>query len=160
MSSPRAAFTLLEICLTLVIGVVLILLAVPSVRGLFAEQRLRESFTRFEQMADAARLRSLRDQKPCLLSWQRDGIALLSSERDKHGDPLVIDRLGFSKDEDFQLERPAALVEKDKPVAEWIFWPNGICEPVVVSYKGPAGRWQVRFDPLTAHGTFLSSDTL
>jgi hypothetical protein len=51
-------------------------------------------------------------------------------------------------------------VEKDKPPAEWTFWPNGVCEPVVVSYKGPAGRWQARFDPLTAHGTFLSSETL
>ena len=158
MSPARAAFTLLEICLTLAIGVVLILLAVPSVSGLLAGQRLHESYDRFEQFANGARSRSLREQKPFLLYWEKDGIALLSAARDMHGERTVVDRLNFAKDEVFALERPAALMKK--PPEEWYFWPSGVCEPVIVSYKGHGGSWRVSFNPLTSHGTFLDSEAL
>jgi Tfp pilus assembly protein FimT len=158
MSKLRAAFTLLEICLVLAIGAVLILLAVPSVSGLLAEQRLHESFNKFQQFASSARSHSMREQKPYRLVWDKEGIAMLSTDRDSHGDPVVVDHLDIGKEEAFQVARPAAF--SPKPDAEWVFWPNGVCEPVVVSYKGPNGKWKASFDPLTSHGTFMESQTL
>jgi prepilin-type N-terminal cleavage/methylation domain-containing protein len=158
MRSRRAAFTLLEICLTLAIGAVLLLIAVPSVSGLLAEQRLHDSYTRFEQFVNEARARSLREQKPVLLAWKGDSIAMLSMERDAHREPVVIDRFPLEKEEVYHVSRPAALVEK--PAPEWIFWPNGLCEAVVISYKGRAGSWEASFSPLTGRGTFLQSQTL
>jgi len=158
MTARRAAFTLLEICLVLMIGMILLLLAIPSVAGMLADQRLHESYARFEKFAGEAHLHSLRDQKQIILVWDKHGIAMCTATRDLHGEPEVLDRLEVPEKEVFELSRPAAL--SPKPVAEWVFWPNGTCEPVIISYKGPAGLWQVKFDALTAHGTFLKSEVL
>jgi len=158
MTARRAAFTLLEICLVLMIAAIIILIAVPSISGMLADQRLHDSYSRFEQFAGEARLESLREQKPITLTWDKQGIAMCKPERDKHGDPVVVQRMDVPENEIFDLTRPAALMPK--PTAEWTFWPNGTCEPVVVSYKGPAGHWQASFDALTGRGTFSSSETL
>ena len=49
------------------------------------------------------------------------------------------------------LERPAAMAKNPPP--EWIFWHSGICEPAIITYKGPEGAWKAQYDPLTGHGT-------
>ena len=136
----------------------MLLLAIPSVSGLLADQRLHESYERFEKFESAARLQSLRDQKPVFLAWDKHGISLCTTYRDRQGAPEVVDRMEVPENEVFTVTRPAALLEK--PAAEWTFWPNGTCEPEIISYQGPAGRWQVSFDPLTAHGTFVKSEAL
>lgn len=147
----RAAFTLLEICLTLVIGMVLILLAVPSVSGLLAEQRLHETWDRFEQLANSARLHSMKEQKVCRLVWSRHRITLIADKAELEG-------VTMADDESYEITRSAALI--NLPAEEWTFWPNGTCEPVIIRYHGRSGRWQVRFDALSSHGTFLQSETL
>jgi Tfp pilus assembly protein FimT len=157
MPARRAAFTLLEICITLAIGMILILLAVPSVAGLLTEQRLHDSYIRFEHFVNVARSRSLQEQKPYRLVWDAHGVTMerLSPLKDESG---PVDHLATTDGEAFQLEHVAPLV-KD-PAAKWTFWPNGTCEPVIVSYKGRAGLWRVQFDALGARSTFLSSQTL
>ena len=157
MSARRAAFTLLEICLTLLIGMVLILLAVPSIAGLFAEQRLHESYTRFEQLTNTARWRSIKEQQPYRLIWDKHRI-ILEAAGHATGENAEVDSLALADGESYQLVRVAALVEHAPE--EWIFWPDGACEPVVVNYRGRSGRWQVRFDALNPHGTFQQSETL
>jgi hypothetical protein len=157
MPTRRAAFTLLEICLTLVIGMMLILLAVPSVAGLLADQRLHESWDRFEQLVNTARIQSIRTQQPCRLVWERHRI-ILQAVNPKAGDDGEIHSLSMADDEAYELTRTAALITPAP--AEWIFWPNGVCEPVVVRYHGHSGRWQARFDALDPHGTFQQSETL
>ena len=47
MSRNRAAFTLLELMLAIAITIVVMLVAIPSVRGLVAERRLRDTFEKF-----------------------------------------------------------------------------------------------------------------
>lgn len=150
MVPRRAAFTLLEICLTLLIGMVLIMLAVPSVAGMLAEQRLHETWDRFEQLANTARMRSVKDQRPYRLVWDNHRITL-KADRDE------LESLEMTNDETYELVRIAALIEPAPK--EWTFWPNGACEPVIVRYHGHAGRWQVRFDALSPRGTFQQSET-
>ena len=41
---------------------------------------------------------------------------------------------------------------------EWPFWRSGTCEAVVASYRGPAGSWVVKYDPLTVRGTVLEEN--
>ena len=154
--SRRAGFTLLEICLALAIGVMIILLAVPSISGLLAEQRLKESFERFDQLVAAAKLKSVTEQRTYALAWDRKGIALRALGTHESGsDEGAENRLVFEKDESFEFLRPAALL-KDAP-SEWVFWRNGTCEPAQISFHGKAGSWLVNYDPLTARGTFLNS---
>lgn len=156
MLSRRAGFTLLEICLALAIGVMIILLAVPSISGLLAEQRLKQSFERFDQMAAAAKVKSVTEQRTYALAWDRKGISLKAlGTRESASEEDAGSRLVFEKDESFDLLRPAALL-KDAP-SEWVFWHNGTCEPAQISFHGKAGSWLVSYDPLTARGTFLNS---
>lgn len=157
MTTRRAAFTLLEICLTLVIGMMLILLAVPSVAGLLADQRLRETWDRFEQLVNTARLKSIRTQQPCRLVWERHRI-ILEAVNPKAGESAEMSSLPMADNEGYELTRTAALITPAPE--EWTFWPNGACEPVVVRYHGRSGRWQVRFDAFNPHGTFQQSETL
>jgi Tfp pilus assembly protein FimT len=140
------------------IAAILILIAVPSISGMLADQRLHESYNRFGEFAGKAKLESLRDQKPITLVWDKQGIAMCKPERDSHGDLVVAERMDVPENEKFDLNRPAALVPQ--PAAEWTFWPNGTCEPVIVTFKGPAGHWQASFDALTGRGTFLNSETM
>lgn len=155
MASRRAAFTLLEICLALMIGMLLLLLAVPSVAGLLAEQRLHESFTRFEQLANTARARSVKEQQPYRLVWGKDRIVLESLSHAK-GEGGEVDVLPIAEGEHYGLSRVAALISPAPE--EWTFWQDGTCEPVVVDYKGADGRWQVRFDAFSPHGIFQLSE--
>jgi hypothetical protein len=157
MSASRAAFTLLEICLTLCIGMILMLLAMPCVSGLLAEQRLHDSFDRFEHFANIARARSLQEQKPYHLLWDEKAVTLEPVSRLK-GEADTGERLPLGKGESYAVERVAALA-KVAPL-EWTFWPNGTCEPVIISYRGPAGSWRVSFDAVSTRGVFLQSDTL
>ena len=54
----------------------------------------------------------------------------------------------------YSLILPAAI-DAD-PAPEWTFWPTGTCEPATITYKGPAGSWEVRYAPLSARATIRS----
>ena len=156
MAPRRAAFTLLEICLTLCIGMVLILLAVPSVVGVLAERRLHESVDRFEELAYKARSRSVQEQRPYRLVWDKKGIILEKVAQTK-AEKEEPEMLTPAEGEVYEMTRTAALAENAPAI--WTFWPDGTCEPVIVSSHGPAGRWRVRFDAFTSHGILLESGT-
>ncbi len=158
MPIRRAAFTLLEICLALLIGLLLVLLAVPSVSGLLAEQRLRKSFERFDRLVVEAKRRSVSEQQPWRLVWESKDIALVPvGRRTGAGDASLPERLVPARDEAFHLQRPAAL--RKNPPPEWVFWPDGTCEPAVIAFAGQSGKWEVRYDALTARGVFIRSET-
>jgi hypothetical protein len=156
MPVSRAAFTLLEICLVLCIGMILIMMAVPSVVGLLAEQRLHDSYERLEKLARIARTRSMEERKAYHLVWDKGSI-LMEPVSYLKGEANTGQRLAIGKEETFGVERVAALTKN--PPAEWTFWPNGTCEPVIISYQGPAGRWRVSYDAMCSKGTFLDSST-
>lgn len=156
-ASRRAGFTLLELCLALLIGSMLILLAVPSISGMLAEHRLKESFERFDKLVATARRISVTEQRTCTLAWDKGGITLRSAgPGSAPAEPGAAYRLAFRNGESFELRRPASL-QQNAP-AEWAFWGHGICEPAQIAFQGPAGHWLVRYDPLTARGTFLQSE--
>ena len=156
MVSLRAGFTLLEICLALMIGGVLLSLAIPSISGLLAEQRLRRSFTHFDELVGAAHQYSLTNQRTCLL--RRNGQALEVVPVGPASDPVVTWIL--EKDERIDLQFPAALQSSKTPAPEaWLFWKSGQCEPARVSYQGPAGHWEVAYHALTSRSELLDSNT-
>jgi Tfp pilus assembly protein FimT len=152
------AFTLLEICLALMIGLLLVTLAVPAISGVLAEQRLKESFGRFDHLAAEAKRRSVEEQRAWHLVWDKNAIVLLPlGQGDGKGQAATVEKLATGRDESFELQRPAVLQTKAPP--EWVFWPNGTCEPAVIAYSGHAGTWEARYNALTGHGIFTSSET-
>lgn len=141
------AFTLIEIALSIFILLLLLLLAVPSLSGVIANRRLKQSLDNFNQLVRDAQEHSVTERRPYLIvlgknsAWLRPEV-FAEGEEEK---PTSVFRL--AKGNWLTISLPAALM--DKHPVEWIFWPSGNCEPAVVEFKGPAGAWTANYSPLT-----------
>ena len=78
MRRPTAsrAFTLIELMLAIAIAIFVLVTALPSMRGLSAEKRLRETFDRFDELARKAQLNAVSQQRSWTLIWQEGLISL------------------------------------------------------------------------------------
>ncbi len=150
----RAGFTLVEIAISVLILLIITLIAVPSLRGVLADRRLQRSLDAMNQIVREAQEHSVQEQRPYLIEWQRKAVILRpeSINDGESTDPVAT--LVLDKGHAFMLRLPAAL-EKD-PLAQWIFWPSGTCEPANVRFKSPDGAWEVNYSPLTARPEIVS----
>ena len=156
MRKQLLAFTLIEICLAVAIGMMILAMAVPSVQGVFAERALKSSLERLDDLARAAQMLSVSERRTFVLNWENSGIALSPEQLRAEDSGKTWPRLEFEKDEVFEIDRPVAL--EKKPTLQWVFWRSGNCEPVIIHYKGAAGRWSVRYDALTARSGFYEQE--
>lgn len=144
----RAGFTLVELAIAVVILVLLMMLAVPSMNGLLADRRLRRSLDSFNAVVREAQARSIAERRPYLIVWFEGKVGLRPEGLGRGEDPEPMVKLKLGRGESLKVFFPAALL--DKPPAQWIFWPSGNCEPTVVTYKGPDGSWKANYSALTA----------
>ncbi len=145
-------FTLFELLLAVAIGLLIVFLSVPSVVGVFKDNRLTESFNRFDEFVQGAHDRAVTNHKDLVLVWVKDGIDMIADNPDEGGTDTEPEH--YSPGEaTITLDRPAAMAKN--PPSEWIFWHSGICEPAVITYHGPEGAWKAAYDPLTGRGTIL-----
>src|SRR2546430_17421456 len=72
----RCGFTLLELAIAVVLLVLLMMLAVPSMTGVMADRRLRKSLDGFNAIVREAQERSMAEGRPYLIVWQDKGIGL------------------------------------------------------------------------------------
>ena len=142
------AFTLVEIALAIFILMLLLMLAVPSMTGVAASRRLKQSLDGFNDLVRQAHERGVTERRPYLIVWRKNSVLLRPEvfAEDEEVKPAAEFRL--NKGTLLSLSLPAALAEKHP--AEWIFWPSGNCEPAIVQFKGPAGLWTANYSPLTA----------
>jgi prepilin-type N-terminal cleavage/methylation domain-containing protein len=154
--SSRHAFTLIEMMLAIAIAVAVTLLTIPNLRGMSREQRLHETFEKFDAFARKAQLNAVRDQRSWSISLQPERVLLQADEptpeeRESGADALQ-EELPVAGDESYTFTRHASLLPPKETPAVWTFWRSGTCEPVIVSYSGPDGTWSAQYDPLTGHG--------
>ncbi|SRR6266480_4606887 len=142
------AFTLLEVMVAVVILMIIMLLAVPSLNGVLADKRLRRSYNGFNALVLRAQERAVTEHRPYLIVWQKEAVALRPEGFAKDEEKKNTDDLQLGKGEVLAISLPAALVKK--PPGEWIFWPSGVCEPAVIDFKGRNGTWTAHYSPLTA----------
>jgi len=126
----------------------ILVLAVPSLSGVVANRRLKQSLDSFNQLVRQAQERSVTERRAYLIVWGKNSAQLrpevfAEGEEEK---PTAVLRLG--KGSWIRISLPAALL--GKPPAEWIFWPSGTCEPATVQFRGPVGGWTANYSPLTA----------
>lgn len=157
MSRNRAAFTLLELMLAIAIALVVMLVAVPSVRGFSAERRLRDTFEKFDTLARKAQLSAVKEQRAWALRIDEGGVAIgpdepLPDEHSNSEEDAAPETMSFGKEESCTLLRPASLLPPKDTASKWTFWRSGTCEPVIVNYSGPDGTWTAQYNPLTGHG--------
>jgi prepilin-type N-terminal cleavage/methylation domain-containing protein len=150
--SRRDGFTLLELCLVIMIMLLLVGLAVPSLRGLFAEQELKKTFEQFDDFVRRTQMRAATERRAMVMIWDGEGITVQPDEPTAEDTAGEADYFPFT-DGVLALERPAALEEK--PAVEWLFWRSGTCEPAIIHFEGNAGAWSVEYDPLTVRAAFL-----
>lgn len=147
-------FTLVELAIAVLILVVIMMLAVPSLNGVLADRRLRRSLDDFNAIVRQAQERSIAERRAYLITWSDGKIGLRPEEVMKgEGRPPAV-ALKLTKDESFKFFFPAALVEN--PPAQWIFWPSGNCEPAVVTYRGRNGGWTANYSALTARSEIVA----
>ena len=157
MSRNRAAFTLLELMLAVSIILVVMLVVVPSVRGMMAERRLHDTFEKFDTLARKAQLHAVTQQRTWTLRIDEGGIAIgpdepLPEENSDSKDNATPEQISLGKDEGYTLLRPASLLPPKDTPSKWTFWRSGTCEPAIVNYSGPDGTWAAQYNPLTGHG--------
>jgi len=141
-------FTLIEIVLAVSILMLVLLLAVPSLNGVLADRRLRQSMDRFNNLVIEAHEHSVTEHRPYLLVVGDKSVEVRPEIITKDDDPAPIAELPLSDRDSVKLNFPAAML-KDPP-AEWIFWPSGVCEPAVVEFLGPEGTWAITYSALNA----------
>ena len=152
---PPRGFTLLEICVVMALAVLLIGVAVPSLSGQAKRRQLQGSFDQLETLAAQAREAAMKDSKPFLLAWDKDGnVGMYPADWDlkarKKQGPLV-SLLSTKNTGRYTLFRPSALT--GQPSAEWTFWPSGTCEPVIVEFSEAGGsHWKANFNALSGRG--------
>ena len=158
MSTRRAerGFTLIEICLVVFLAVMLLSVAMPSLSGQLSRRRLQESSDRLDALITRARERSVAENRPYQIVWEKGGSMALypadasEAAREKTGPASAL--TPTSDHETYTLIRGASLTAK--PAPEWTFWPTGNCEAVTVHYEGSPGEWEAAYSPLSGQGTF------
>jgi hypothetical protein len=138
--------------IAIAIGVMLIMLAVPSVSGVLAEKRLRHSLDRFNGLVQRAQERSVVEHRAFLIVWGDESVEVRPEVPGKDDKESSDDVLRLARGESLTLTLPAALT---KHPSQWIFWPSGICEPAIVQFKGRSGVWKADYSALTARSTLL-----
>ena len=145
---------MIEMVIAVVILLVVLLIAVPSLNGVLADRALRRSLDEMNRLVLQAQERSIAEGRSYLIVW-RDKQFVLRPEAFRRGEPRqAVASLRWQKKDSFTLTFPAAMEEE--PPSEWIFWPSGTCEPALVTYSGPGGTWKANYSALTARPELLS----
>jgi type II secretory pathway pseudopilin PulG len=142
------AFTLIEIVLAITIMLLVLLLAVPSLNGVMADRRLRQSLDKFNGLVGQAHEHSVAEHRPYLLVVGKGSIQVRPEVYAKDDDPSPIAEFPLGDRDSVKLKFPAAMMKN--PPAEWIFWPSGVCEPAIVEFFGRNGVWTVTYSALNA----------
>jgi type II secretory pathway pseudopilin PulG len=143
-----AAFTLVEIVISVFILMLLLLMAVPSLNGVMADRRLKRSLDSFNGLVHQAQERSVVEHRPYLIVWRTKSIEVRPEVFLKGDAPAPTAVLSLGRGDSLKLSLPAALIKN--PPAEWIFWPTGTCEPATVKFAGRDGSWTANYAALTA----------
>ena len=147
-------FTLIEIALSIFILLLLLVLAVPSLTGVIANRRLKQSLDDFNSLVREAQTRSVTERRPYLIVWARTNVAVRPEAFAEDEEVKAKAEFRPRKGSTLRLSLPVALADKYPP--EWIFWPSGTCEPATVRFQGAAGSWTANYSPLTGRPEITS----
>lgn len=139
---------MIEIAIAVVILMVVLLLAVPSVNGVLRDRKLRRSLDDVNRLVFQAQERSISERRSYLIVWREKQFVLRPEGFLQGEDRKPVATINWQKAEVVTLTFPSAIEEE--PPSEWIFWPSGNCEPAVVTYRGANGTWRAKYSALTA----------
>ena len=145
---------MIELAIAIFIMVIILMLAVPSLDGVLADRRLRESLDAFNRIVREAQERSVTERRSYLIIWREGKVGLRPEGLMEGEDPEPVAMWKLARGESLKFVFPAAMLEDPPP--EWIFWPSGNCEPAVVRYRGKDGGWTANYSALTGRAEVVS----
>ena len=150
-SRVAAGFTLLEVCIAMIIVLVVVGIAIPSLNGVFSDNQIKSSFQAFDELAQDAHGRAIAEGRPYVLIWGPKEILLRPDEPANKAEAEGLRKVDIPKGEVWNVFFPASLFKKSGKVtaAIWTFWPGGVCEPATVAYQGKTGKWSAVYNPFT-----------
>ena len=99
----------------------LLMLAVPSLTGVFSSRRLKQSLDQFNSLVRQAHERSVLERRPYLIVWNKSCVLLRPEAFAEDEEAKATAELRLNKGTLLKLSLPAALA--DNHPWEWIFWP-------------------------------------
>ena len=121
-------FTLIEVCVAMAIGVLILGVATLSMAGVQGEARLKKMAAQVESRARGSLLEVVMEQRAVRV--------------DLAG--------GLGVEGRVQVRRVGERAFRNPQKGEvWDFSPTGVCEPVSVRVSNEAGEIELEFDPLT-----------
>ncbi len=126
---PTSGFTLIEVCIAMTIGMLILGVAVLGISGVQEEQKLRETAARIEATARNALLDAIAHHRPVQLA--------LDGSIGDSGGRVEVRRYG---EKSFRKADSGEF---------WEFSPTGVCEPIELRVTGSGGVIEMGFDPLT-----------
>ena len=123
-----SGFTLLEVCIAMTIGLVVLGVAVLGLTSVQDENELRSAASGIESTVRDALFEAMSTQRPVRLALNGGFSA---------GGQVLVKRYGEKK---FRAARRGEF---------WEFSPTGICEPIEVRVMHSLGQIELSFDPLT-----------
>lgn len=126
---PASGFTLIEVCIAMTIGMLILGVAVLGISGVQDEQKLRETAARIESTARDALLDAVAHHRPVQLA--------LDGSIGDSGGSVEVRRYG---EKSFRKADTGEF---------WEFSPTGVCEPIELRVTSGAGVIEMGFDPLT-----------
>ena len=149
--NDAAGFTLLEICIVLLLVMLILRVAIPSVQGVLEGNRSKDSFSGFDAMVQDAHLRAVSERRAYVLIWSPKRVVLRPDEPASKAEADGLRELAIAKGEVLNLFLPASLAGKKGKItaAIWTFWPGGACEPATIEHKGKTGKWTATYNPFT-----------
>jgi type II secretory pathway pseudopilin PulG len=141
-------FTLVEIVLAVVIFMLVLGLAIPSLTGVLANRQLKGSLDGFNNLVRLAQEHSVSERRPYLIVWNKKNVVARPEAFAETEEVKATAEFPLGRGEVLKLSLPVALTKKHP--AEWIFWPSGTCEPAIVQFTGRSGSWTANYAPLTA----------
>jgi Tfp pilus assembly protein FimT len=147
--AASGGFTLLEICIVLCILSVVLGASLPQVSSWLAEEKLRGPARQLELLARTARAAAMERQRPVDVVILPNALALTEAD----AAPGAGDLVGSYplSEEAVVMTRPwGAPALASRKETRWRFQPDGLCEPMEISFSRGASRISLTFDPLTA----------
>ncbi|MEO6055075.1 MAG: prepilin-type N-terminal cleavage/methylation domain-containing protein [Chthoniobacterales bacterium] len=144
------AFTLLEICLVIVVLSVIAGLALPLMHGLIAQERIGGITNDYRDLALQARRLAVEEGIPYAIYFNDKTLTLAPwyGTEKRAGKP--IDEMRIPPDMDISL-RNISTGRWQVPAGQaWIFQTGGICDYLEIRTKAGSCRSELAFNPLTA----------
>jgi type II secretion system protein H len=135
-------FTLLEICLVLLLMTVLTALILPHANVL-QRHRLQETSRQLQTLAQTAQQESVLRYRHHYILFKKDSIELHQNDQD------ILAKIRLEKSIRYKIMEYTHRDWREPENVKWWFAPSGIATPMRISFKDQNSWLETSFDPLT-----------